>query len=265
MQFSPSTQLNAVFGHPIGQSLSPKLHNAIYEKENIDAVFLAFDNSDIAPLIAAMRTLPIHLAAVTIPHKEKVIPFLDNVDAAAREVGSVNTIINEAGVLTGYNTDVVGVREALKVTQLAGKDVLTAGAGGAARAVCFVLREAGARIHIFDRTVSKAETLGREFGGEAYAEMPHREFDVYINATPVGMSPNENETPIPKGMIRSGSVVFDLVYKPRETRLMREAKEKGAKVVSGIVMFLAQAIEQERLWLKREISAERYAGTLDLD
>lgn len=265
MAISASTKLTAVFGHPIGQSLSPLLHNEIYERESIDAVMLAFENAAIEPLVAAMRALPIHMAAVTIPHKETIVPLLDDVDDAARAIGSVNTVLNEGGRLKGFNTDVVGVTAALQDVELAGKNVLVLGAGGAARAICYVLRKEGARIYCFDRTKEKAAAFCANFGATALenVDAPSVSFDVIINATPVGMTPNIDATPIAKEVIDPGATVFDVIYKPRETRLLREASARGARTISGIIMFLAQALEQERLWLGREIPDAGYGRLLE--
>ncbi|KKW19582.1 MAG: Shikimate dehydrogenase [Parcubacteria group bacterium GW2011_GWA2_51_10] len=264
MSITPATKLTAVFGYPVGQSLSPLLHNEIYAREGVDAVMLAFENPDIEKLVAAVRALPIHLTAVTIPHKEKIMPLLDEIDTVAREIGSVNTVINENGKLKGFNTDVIGVAVALSGLPLNGKNVLLLGAGGAARAIAYHLKKEGASIFCFDRTFAKAEALCRAFEGEVLKEVNESgaAFDVIINATPVGMLPNVDDSPIAKEIIRPDAIVFDLIYKPRETRLLREAKERGAKTISGIVMFLAQALQQERLWLKREISDAEYVNLL---
>ena len=264
MIFSPATKLTAVIGNPVIHSLSPFLHNTIFEREGIDAVWLAFKNSDIGSLVAAVRALPIHLTAVTLPHKETVVPFLDEVDEKARVIGSVNTIINTEGRLKGFNTDVVGIAKALSHTELKNKNVLVLGAGGVARAIAYHLREAGANMYSHDRTMLKSVNLCKKFGGTALEKenLNTVSYDVILNATPVGLPPNTEATPIPKKLIRSGATVFDLVYNPLQTTLMREAEEKGAHTISGIIMFLEQALEQERLWLGREVIDNSYLPLL---
>ncbi|MDO8522509.1 MAG: shikimate dehydrogenase [bacterium] len=262
---SASTKLTAVIGNPIGHSLSPLLHNEIFLREDVDAVMLAFQNADINELVSAMRALPVHLIAVTLPHKESIISLLDEVDEKALAIGSVNTVINTDGKLKGYNTDVVGIAVALKDATLKGKSVLIFGAGGAARAVAYHMKECGAKIHSYDRTFKKAQTLCEKFGGMALelAALNGTQFDVIVNATPVGLHPNTDATPVSKDIIRKGSVVFDLVYNPLETRLMREATEKGAQAISGLTMLVEQALEQERLWLGREIGNAPYYVLLE--
>ena len=265
MSISAHTKLTAVIGNPIGHSLSPLLHNDIYMREDIDAVMLAFQNPSIAELVQAMRALPIHLTAITLPHKESVIPLLDEVDAKALAIGSVNTVVNTNGKLKGFNTDVVGIAVALKDATLKGKSVLIFGAGGAARAVAYHMKECGAKIHSYDRTFKKAQTLCEKFGGTALEldAMNGTQFDIIVNASPVGLHPNTDATPVPKEMIKKGGIVFDLVYNPLETRLMREAVEAGAQAISGLTMLVEQALEQERLWLGREIGNAPYYVLLE--
>src|SRR3989338_9273109 len=151
MTITNATKLTTLIGHPVTSSLSPILHNAVYEREKIDAIMLAFGNPAIEPLIAAMRALPIHLAAVTMPHKQTIMPFLDDIDAEARAIGAVNTVVNRDGKLMGYNTDVVGVAGALKEVPLRGANALLIGAGGAARTIAYLLKREGANIFCKNR------------------------------------------------------------------------------------------------------------------
>lgn len=262
MRFSPQTKLTAVIGDPVTHSLSPFIHNAIFEAEGIDAVFLAFGNPSVEKLVAAVRALPIHMTAVTMPHKQTIMPLLDSIDEAARDIGAVNTVINRDGKLHGYNTDLTGIAECLKDVELKGKKVLLIGAGGVAQPAAYHLSRAGARLFCKSRTLEEAKKLCDKFGGTPIEEFPSDiEFDVIMNATPVGMAPKSGDSPIPQEFIRSGSVVFDVVYAPLETRLLREAKARGARTISGLSMFLAQALEQERLWLGRPVQGD-YEGML---
>src|SRR3989338_1506271 len=267
MAISALTKLTAVIGNPVRHSLSPFLHNEIYAREKIDAVMLAFENADISQMVGAIRSLPIHLTAVTLPHKQSILPLLDEVDATAREIGSVNTVLNIEGKLKGFNTDVVGIAAALSDVELRDKNVLILGAGGAARAVAYHLKKSAARIHVCDRTADKARSLVESFGGTALKEdeLGSVPFDCIVNATPVGMSPNSGTSPAPKEIIRPGASVFDLVYTPLETTLMKDAVSRGARAISGLTMFLAQAFEQERLWLGKDVGNELYTQFLKME
>ncbi len=264
MKISPKTKLTAVIGHPIQHSLSPLLHNAVYEKEGVDAVMFAFENPSISELVGVIRALPIHLTAITLPHKQSVIPLLDEVDAKARAIGSVNTVVERDGKLLGFNTDVIGIAVALKDVALKNKKVLLLGAGGAAHAVAYHLQQEEAHIFNCDRTLEKAQGLCKKFGGTALVmgDFGGTQFDVIINATPVGMFPNNDVSPVSPDIIRSGSMVFDLIYTPLETKLMREAKAAGATAISGLSMLIAQGLEQERLWLGRDIADAGYTTLL---
>ncbi len=265
MNFSPSTKLTAIIGDPVTHSLSPLLHNAIYEDEKVDAVMLAFGNPSIEKLVGAIRTLPIHLAAVTMPHKQAIMSLLDVIDETAKEIGAVNTVVNREGVLHGYNTDVVGIAEALSGVSQKGAKALLVGAGGAARTVAFHLRKQGAIIFCSNRDRAPAEELLHTFGGTFVApdDFGKHSFDLVVNATPIGMHPNVDATPFPEEFIRADSSVFDLVYAPLETKLLQSAKRKGARAISGLTMFLAQGIEQERLWLGTKVTGEKYRDLLE--
>ena len=271
---SPATKLTAIMGDPVSHSLSPLLHNKIYEDEGVDAVMLAFGNPSIEKLIAAMRALPIHLAAVTMPHKQTIMPFLDEIDAEARAIGAVNTVVNRDGKLMGYNTDVVGVAGALKEVPLRGANALLIGAGGAARTIAYLLKREGANIFCKNRERSQAEDLVRAFGGAVVEdnELGNTSFDVIINATPIGMSSGGGSAsggklpdamPVSEEVIRPESAVFDVVYSPLETMLIKAARARGARAISGLTMFLMQGLEQERIWLGKTFDPAPYAKLLE--
>lgn len=264
MNISPSTKLTAIFGNPVTHSLSPLLHNAFYDKEGIDARMLAFGNASIEPLIAAMRALPIHLAAVTMPHKQSIMPLLDGIAPEARDIGAVNTVVNREGTLTGYNTDVVGIAKALEGVTLKGASVLLVGAGGAARTVAYYLQKEGANAYCQNRDEAQAEELSRVFGMTHIKDVASGppSYDVIINATPIGMHPKPEGMPVPGSLIHSGAAVFDLVYSPLETELLKQTREKGGRAISGLTMFLAQGLEQERLWLGKDVDPAPYAALL---
>ena len=271
MTITNATKLTTLIGHPVTSSLSPILHNAVYEREKIDAIMLAFGNPAIEPLVAAMRALPIHLAAVTMPHKQSIMPLLDEIDAEARAIGAVNTVVNREGKLIGYNTDIHGVAAALEGVELRGKNVLLVGAGGAARTVAYLLKREGATIFCKNRERGQAEELVGSFGGAVVddSSLGSSSYTVIINATPIGMSSSasagkrSDAMPVPEELIRPETAVFDLVYSPLETKLIDTARAKGAKAISGLVMFLEQGLEQERLWLGKEIDPAPYAEILE--
>ncbi len=239
------TKLTAVIGKPIGHSKSPEFHSAEYARRGIDAVMLAFEG-ELENLVAGIRGLGIGLTAVTLPFKESIMPFLDEVDALAQRIGSVNTVIQKDGKLHGFNTDYLGIAAALKGVELRGKRVLILGAGGAARPLAAYLQDEGAELLCLNRNKERAAELMDAFGGQA-VDSPV-ETDIIVNATPVGMHPAVDETPLDKEYLRVGQIVFDFIYNPEETRLLREAREAGAQTQSGKSMFEAQALEQIRLW-----------------
>lgn len=250
MIIDATTKLNAVIGYPLTHTLSPLLHSQSYATHGINAVMVAFANPDVVSLVHAIRTLPVHLTAVTLPHKESIIPHLDILDRSAKDVGSVNTVINNGKSLCGYNTDVHGIRVALRDVPLAGKNVLLLGAGGAARAVASVVTNTKGKLFYHNRTRERALALHKQFGGDVIARgvLSSMAFDVIINTTPVGMHPHVDESPLEQFPFDSHHVVFDCVYNPRHTKLLRDASHAGARTIGGLTMFIAQGVEQIRLW-----------------
>lgn len=240
----------AVIGFPLAHTLSPALHNAVYEQVGIDACMETAPDEDIKRLVQLIREKPISLTAVTIPHKETIIEYLDEVDTVAREIGAVNTVINRGGKLYGYNTDVVGISIALQGVEIKGKNVIVLGAGGAARAVAYYIAKQGGNLYYYNRTQEKAEQLQKEFGGMVITEsdIPKIIADVIVNTTPLGLFPNVDTSPLENYTFNSKQAVFDMVYNPRETKLLQTAKAAGATTISGIEMFIGQALEQVRLW-----------------
>lgn len=265
MAISALTKLTAVIGNPIRHSLSPLLHNSIYAKEGIDAVMLAFENASVERLIEAVRALSVELTAVTLPHKQAIFPCLDEVDGVAKDIGAVNTVINRGGKLTGFNTDVVGFSRSLQGVELKNKNALILGAGGAARVATYYLKQQGANIFCHNnQTMEDARLLMKSYKGIPVEseELGGVAYDLIVNATPVGMTPNVAHSPISKKHIRSGSIVFDVIYTPLETQLMKDAEERGARAISGLGMLVWQGLEQERLWLGRKIQDEGYTEIL---
>lgn len=249
------TKLCIVVGNPIEHSLSPALHNAGYKKLGLNFVYTAFKVEDVENMIKGIRALGIRGVSVTIPHKVTVIPFLDSIHATARKIGAVNTILNNGGELIGYNTDCEGATHALKEVlgkkQLKGKKVILVGAGGAARAIAFGLKQEEADVLLLNRTLDKAKELGTQVGTDFgdLSRLPEiKKADILIHATRVGMNPNSNDSLIPTKYLHKNLVVFDIVYSPKETKLIKDAKRVGCKIVYGYKMLLYQAVAQFELY-----------------
>ncbi len=255
MVWSPdtSTELYGIIGHPVAHSLSPAMHNRAFRFSNINAVYLAFDVVDLASAMGGVRSLGIKGLSVTIPHKESIMPFLDEIDSMASRIGAVNTVVNKGNKLVGFNTDWLGAVRALEeVTDLRGKNILVLGAGGSARAVCVGLRDRGASVHVANRTVEKARVLAQLCDG-AYSGLDELDdvsnwAEILVNTTSVGMLPDGDRSLVPEALLSRFKVVMDLVYSPIETKLLVDAKNHGCKVISGLKMLLYQAISQFELW-----------------
>lgn len=253
---SGKTKICLSIGDPIIHSLSPVMHNAAYKALGIDDQYTyisAFVKAeDIKYSVAGMRAFHFRGMSCTTPHKQSVMEFLDIIDPVAQKIGAVNTVVNNNGKLTGYNTDWIGVITALeKVTDIKGKQIAIIGAGGAARAMAYGLVKSGGNVTIFNRTLEKAEQIADDFLCKAETlnklnQIEHA--NIIINATTVGMSPNEAESPVPEGYITKKHVVLDAIYFPQETRLLHQAKEQGATIISGLDMLLYQGAAQFELY-----------------
>src|SRR5580700_1934858 len=245
------TRVYGVIGDPIGHSLSPVLQNAGFQVRNMDAVFLPFLVRDLKDFLRAIGPLGIAGFSVTIPHKEAILRHLDDCDPMAAAIGAVNTVVvRGGGKLYGYNTDYVGVLRALeRRIPLRGSRSLIFGAGGAARAVAFALAESGASVCVCARRAKAARGLARAVGGEV-VERPRLQrefFDAIVNATPVGMHPAADRSPLAACELNC-RLVFDLIYRPRVTKLMQLAALRGIETVSGVEMFVAQGTAQWEIW-----------------
>jgi len=268
------TRVVGLYGHPVQHSCSPDMHNAAFAKLGLDYCYVPFDvpPQRLPIAVEAIRALNMVGVNVTIPHKEAVVPYLNEVRGVAALLRAVNTIVNEEGRLVGYNTDVEGFLRALEGAgvRLRGKRVVIIGAGGAARAVALAtVQQRPSSIAILNRTVTRAEEVAAlvrrasemEAAAEPLDEIALRkhipEADVVVNCTPLGMEPNwVDQTPVPKELIRPGQVVCDLVYRPRWTRLLKEAKERGAKVVDGVGMLVHQGAASFELFTGRKAPVE---------
>ena len=245
-----------ILGHPVEHSLSPAMHNAAFRAKGIDAEYRRFDIDPENPEALANFCYETDLNhidgfSVTMPYKEAIMHYLDNIQVLAREVSSVNTVRNEASNLNGYNTDTTGAIKALQEkTDIKGKKALVLGAGGAARAIIYALRESGVQVFIFNRTIQKAEALAEKFKVETieFRQIKEVDFDIIVHCTPIGMSPQIEQSLLTAEQIKKGSVVMDIITHPIETQLLREAKKAGAETVSGERMLLHQAAGQFEIW-----------------
>ena len=250
-QLTSKTRIYGVIGDPIGHSLSPVMQNAGFQARKMDAVFLPFLVRYLKDFLGAVGPLGIAGISVTLPHKQAILRHLDDCDPLAAAIGAVNTVVvRGGGKLYGYNTDYIGVLRALeKRIALRGSRVLIVGAGGAARAVAFALGQAGAAVCICARRPAKAKTLARAMGGSVVARESVRKeyFDAIVNATPLGMHPHTGSSPLEARELNC-RLVFDTIYRPRETKLLQLAKRRGIEIVSGVEMFIAQVIAQWEIW-----------------
>ena len=255
-EINRETTLYGIIGNPVSHSMSPAIHNAAFTEKGINNIYVPLKITDIDTFMRECRKIDFQGFSVTIPHKESVLPLLDDLDPNARRIGAINTIVNRNGKLTGYNTDcmaaVMGLECSLKETDeiLNNKKVSIIGAGGAARAIAFGLKEKGCDITIFNRTTERAEKLSHDVKCkfESFEEIHQIDSDILVNTTSIGMFPNVDQTPVPKNILKEGMIVFDAVYNPIETRLLQDAKENGCHTVNGLSMFINQAAEQFRLW-----------------
>jgi 3-dehydroquinate dehydratase/shikimate dehydrogenase len=245
------TRVYGVIGDPISHSLSPRLQNAGFQARKIDAVFLPFLVHDLKDFLGAIEPLGIRGFAITLPHKQTILRYLDECDPMAAAIGAVNTVeVAATGKLRGYNTDYVGVLRTLETRiPLRSSRVLIVGAGGAARAVAYALAQAGSSVCVTARRSQQAESLARSVGGEAVdrRRLPREFFDAIVNATPVGMHPLASESPLRANELNC-RLVFDTIYRPRVTKLMQLAQRRGIETVSGLDMFIAQGTAQFEIW-----------------
>lgn len=245
------SRVYGVIGDPIGHSLSPVLQNAGFQARRMDAVFLPFLVRDLRDFLRNVEPLGIAGFSVTLPHKQTILRHLDDCDPMAAAIGAVNTVVvRGGGKLYGYNTDYVGVLRSLeRRIPLRGSRTLIFGAGGAARAVAFALAESGASVCVCARRAKAAQALARAVGGKVVerSRLQREFFDAIVNATPVGMHPAANRSPLKAGELNC-LLLFDLIYRPRVTKLMQLAALRGIETASGVEMFLAQGTAQWEIW-----------------
>lgn len=236
--------------HPV--SLGAAMHLAGYRALDLAFTYVPFAVTDLEGAIRGMRALGIRGLGISMPFKQAVMPFLDELDPIAGTIGAVNTVVNEGGRLIGHNTDWIGALRAVEEERpVAGARVLLIGAGGAARAIAFGVKERGGALSIANRDVEKARSLAAETGGQARGleELARAgDYDVVINATSAGMVEVDPKSLVPEEALREGLTVMDIVYKPIETDLIKAARRRGAKAIHGGRMLLHQAARQFELY-----------------
>ncbi len=280
MEINAHTQFCGVIGNPVEHSLSPAIHNAAFQKLGLNFVYLAFPVEAIGDAIKGLRALGnFRGASVTIPHKVAAVPFLDTIEPTARHIGAINTIVATGGTLTGYNTDATGALRALRegAVALKGRRVVILGSGGAARAIAFAL---GAEAEIDRLTVlgiddQERAALARDLESKTRITVQESFLDepmlqkvlpaahVLIHCTPMGMSPKVHATSVPATLLHAGLTVMDIVYNPRDTQLLKDAKAAGCRVIPGLEMFLHQAAAQFELWTNQAAPTDVMRSVLE--
>ena len=271
-QLDQETAVFGIIGNPVGHSLSPLVHNRAFLEQNLNAVYVPFqiEDTDVADLIRLAPEFGLHGISVTIPHKVAVINQLTKADPAVEKIGACNTVVfRQEGERVGYNTDyiaaVTGIETAFggnfldEESVLKNKTALVLGSGGAGKALAYGLVQRGIMVTVTDVDAERAVELAKHLGSE-YVKWEMREsmgVDIVVNCTPLGMYPNVDETPYSKKSLRSSMLVFDAVYNPEHTLLIRSAQEKGCKVVTGIEMFVGQACYQFKLFTGYKASASK--------
>jgi len=258
-----------VIGDPIGHSLSPQIHDFVFQSLNLKLRYTKelVRNQDLESFVNACRKLGRPGWNITIPHKQNIMAYLDHIDEPAKQIGAVNTVLNDKGILTGFNTDMHGCCVALEKTGWkAGNQCIIMGAGGAARATIAALSKLGCKIlFLFDIDESRAEVLKMEASEHTKMKInigslkgnnlknALKDADLLINASPAGMWPKTDHSPVPAEMLHPRLTILDMVYNPLNTKLIQDGKKQGAKTVSGLHMLIGQALAADEIWLKQKI------------
>jgi shikimate dehydrogenase len=282
IEINHSTKIVGVIGHPIKHSHSPMMHNYAFNKADLDYVYLPFDiaSVNLKSALRGMVALNIKGFNVTIPHKERIVEYLDELSDSAKIVNAVNTVVNENGKLYGYNTDVTGITKTLEPyrDQIAGEIVSVFGSGGAARAVIYTLINNFnvKKINIINRTVEKAESLKDYFSSKmlyekikTYELVPPDVIEVLskskliINASSIGMYPDEDDSPTTiEDSFNENQIVFDIIYNPLKTKLLSLAESRGATIINGMKMFIEQGAKAFELWTNEKMDVEKITEIL---
>lgn len=264
-QVDAATKVYGVVGDPVAHSLSPLVMNAAFRRESVHAVYLPLHAKKLEDLLECVREIPLHGLSVTMPYKEEILEHLDNTDELSTKVGACNTVIrSQEGRLYGFNTDVNGVVAPLESRMnLRGAKVLVLGAGGAARAAVFGLKARGAEVSILNRTPADAQKLARKAQAKTIksTDLKKLQFDVIVNATSVGMG-NDKDSPLAEADLKA-QYVFDLIYTPKQTKLLRMAAAKGLHTISGSEMFVHQGARQFEIWTGKPAPVELMQQVVD--
>jgi len=265
MTISGKTRVCAIIGDPVQHSLSPVIHNAAFNEVGLNLVYVAFNVgvTELKDAILGAKTLGIHGLNITMPHKHSVMNYLDKINMTAKNIGAVNTILNKNGILIGYNTDGAGAMLALKENGICTeeKKLVLLGAGGAAKAIAYQAAQEVEELVILNRTVEKAKQLAKilhSFNAKVIGKMLsnnvlYKELttaNILVNATSVGMYPDNNNSPVPSDLLTSDLCVMDIIYNPLNTKLLNDAKYAGAKTVSGVDMLIYQGAVAFEIWTK---------------
>ncbi len=267
MLVSGKTRIYGIVGNPVWHSLSPYMHNAAFREYEMDCIYVAFPARSARCVVDSVRCFGVCGLSITAPFKEEILEYLDSADESCEMIGAVNTIKYERGEVEGINTDWIGAANALgKKINPGEKRCLVVGAGGTARAVVYGLKRKGAEIMVVNRTVEKAESLGRDFDVSygSLNEIAKFNPEILINTTPVGMEPRCGESLVPGEILSSVSVVMDVVYKPRRTRLLEDALRAGCRIVEGLEMLLEQGVAQFEWWTGRKAPRKSMAESIGL-
>lgn len=253
------TEYVAIFGNPVAHSLSPQMHNAAFSHLGLNLAYLAFRVDEAGEAASAIRKLGFRGASITVPHKEEIIPHLDEVDEIGRTIGAVNTVLSREGRLYGSNTDWLGVVQALEqITELGGKRGLILGAGGAARSAIHGLQSKNTQVFVMNRNEARGQKLAAEMHCTFVPWQAWDQFrtDFIVNATTVGMSATQDQSLVPAHWLQDGMVVLDMVYRPLKTKLLKDAETAGCVCVSGLDMLLYQGVAQFEMWTGKAAPVE---------
>ena len=260
------TVLFGLIGNPVAHSLSPVMHNTAFRSTGYNGAYLAFPIAKLGrDTIDGIKALGIKGLSVTIPHKVAIMDFLDEIDDTAQKIGAVNTIQNDNGKLIGSNTDYIGAVNALKEkTSIKNKDVVMIGAGGAARAVGYGIVSEGGNLKIVNILQDEGERLAGDLGVGYHplSDFSKLDYQILVNATPVGMTPDTDNMPVSPEGLKKGAVVMDIIYNPLRTKLLTEAEKIGCATVDGLSMFVFQGAAQFELWTGKDAPVELMRQTV---
>jgi len=272
IDLSGKTKITTLIGNPVEHSMSPKMHTMAFKEIGFDAIYIAtkVENDKVKEAIESIRALSFLGANVTVPHKVAAMSHVDEIDPIAKDIGAINTIVNKNGKLYATNTDGLGFVRSLKEAgvNLKGMKAVMVGAGGVARAIAFFLLKEIDKLKITDLKEEVlnelTEKLSKRYGDKVEKFAPNDETlkkvlenaDLLINCTPIGMHPNVDKTPVPKDFLKKNLVVFDAVYNPLETQLLKDVKAVGGKGISGVKMFIYQGVEAFERWTEKKAPVE---------